>query len=108
MAGGNLTTPQDAGREPGGDLTGDRGGELLRGVLRRHANGSLTRTELRLALRPVVHGAQERHLPVEQLLVELKHAWGDLPEVKQHQPRHERTRQLERAVSLTIEMFYEP
>ena len=110
MTGGSLSASQGANPTPGQGASSreEPSSDLLRGVLRRHADAALTGAELRAALRPVVREAHTRHLPVEQLLVELKSAWGALPEVKHAESRREQAHQLERAVSLCIEIFYEP
>lgn len=79
-----------------------------RDVLRRHATQALTSTELRAGLRPLVRTARDGGATIEQLLVTFKRTWAELPEA--HVPqgeRSERTRRLERVVTLVIETYYE-
>lgn len=77
-------------------------------VLRRHAESPLTSTELRRTLRPLVRAARDAGDTIEQLLVVLKRAWGDMPEARRAGTSQERARPLERVVTLCIEMYYEP
>lgn len=108
MAGGDtwLRGPElsiDHGPSP---LTEESAG-AIRAVLRRHASDALTSGELRLALRPLVQNARDAGCTVEHVLVEVKRAWGDLPEARRAATSHERARPLERVVTICIEMFYE-
>ena len=84
-------------------------GDGLIAVLRRHATLPLTSRELRDDLRPLVTRAVEQEATVEHLLVALKRAWAELPEVRAPQAdRLETSRRLERAVTALIEVYFEP
>jgi hypothetical protein len=81
----------------------------VREVLRRHATRPLPSSELRAGLRPPVRHARDGGATIEQLLVAVKRTWSTLPEAQVAQAeRSETTRRLERAVTLVIEIYYEP
>lgn len=93
-----------AGAYTGGTSLADAMGAILR----RHATLPLTTAELRVGLRPIVARAHAMDATVEQLLVSLKRAWAELPEVRAPQAdRVEGARRLERAVTTLIELYFE-
>ena len=101
-------------REPGSGgggssmTIGGADARYVRDVLQRHAQATLTASELRAGLRPFVRRARDGGATIEQLLVALKRIWAELPEARLADgARSETTRRMERAVTLLIETYYE-
>jgi hypothetical protein len=106
MHGFSASREQEAGA--GAYTAGVSLADAMGAVLRRHATLPLTTAELRVGLRPIVARAHAMDATVEQLLVSLKRAWAELPEVRATQAdRAEASRRLGRAVTTLIELYFE-
>jgi hypothetical protein len=75
--------------------------QLYAQLLGKSPDGDLRRT-----VRLLCDDAHRQHLPVEQLIIALKHVWHSLPEVRQLPPHGIEADLLSSVVSLTIEEFY--
>ena len=85
------------------------GADAVRELLRRHAVVPLSAAELRLALRQLTRQARDGDVTVEQLLVVVKRAWAELPEVRgARADRADLNRRLERLVTVLIETYFQP
>jgi len=61
---------------------------------------------LRTALQGLAHEARGKHIPPEQLLVTLKSIWQALPEVENARDHNEKTRILQRIVTICIQEYF--
>ena len=61
---------------------------------------------LQLALRAVALEARQRKMRAEQLLVQLKNIWFELPEISRAPEGEEQSRKLQRMVTLSIREYY--
>src|SRR3954471_15740483 len=78
----------------------------LRDALRRYLSNGLTPSPLQAALLVVAREARERDVLPEQLLVVLKNAWNELPEVRAMTDAGEQVRLLQRVVTMCIKEYY--
>ena len=82
--------------------------ESVRAAIARYLRGPTEPTpDLRAALHALAHEARSHAVPPEQLLVLLKDIWHGLPEVRSAEPETERTRILQRLVTLCIKEYFE-
>ena len=61
---------------------------------------------LRTALHTLAHEARAKHIPPEQVLVTLKSIWQGLPEVENARDHNEKTRILQRIVTICIQEYF--
>ena len=94
---GRLETPDDG--------TEELARALLHQALRAQQGGQLSPGAVRAPLRALCDCARARGLPIESVLVTLKHEWREAPESR-HLGRVESAAVLERLVSLCIAEFY--
>lgn len=81
--------------------------EALRDAIDLRLRGAARDGEVRRALRAVSRSARARALPVEQVVIAIKHVWNSLPQMQQTIGRAERRQMLDRIVTLCIEAYYE-
>ena len=78
----------------------------LRAALISFAGDPVETTELRETLCAIAREARQKQIRAEHVLISLKEAWGELPQVRfAHEPR-EQTRALQQLVTLCIREYY--
>jgi hypothetical protein len=83
--------------------------DTVRRALQRYvveASHADTASALRAALHALSHEARAKHMPPEQLLVTLKSIWQALPEVENARDHTEKTRILQRIVTICIQEYF--
>jgi hypothetical protein len=79
--------------------------DSLRRAFREYLRDS-DAAQLQLALREIAVEAREKRMRAEQLLIQLKDIWFELPEISRAPEGDEQNRLLQRVVTLSIREYY--
>jgi hypothetical protein len=82
--------------------------ESVRRALERYVQSSVSdpAPELRIALHTLAREARQKAVAPEELLVTLKGIWRGLPDVERARDHNERTRILQRVVTISIKEYF--